>query len=203
MNVTTEHANGIAIVRVGETRLMYPMLSEFSAAVQRCSPPASADILIDLSPVTYVDSATIGCLMDLYRQASAAGGRAEALRRPEARRDDADDDRRAELHRDPRRRAERRQELRGVACAPSRRRPAQRVTLDGDLLAVMEALYKEVTARRELESHVRRHGARNPAPHRADDGRGAAQYLSESLFLNTVTYENDKLEAYMKKLTEK
>jgi len=24
--------------------------------------------------VTYVDSATIGCLMDLYRQASAAGG---------------------------------------------------------------------------------------------------------------------------------
>ena len=26
------------------------------------------NILIDLAPVTYVDSATIGCLMDLYRQ---------------------------------------------------------------------------------------------------------------------------------------
>ena len=26
-------------------------------------------------------------------------------------------------------------------------------------------------------------------------------YLAESLFLNTVKYENDKLEAYMKKLT--
>ena len=33
------------------------------------------DILIDLTPVTYVDSATIGCLLDLYRQIRAAGGR--------------------------------------------------------------------------------------------------------------------------------
>ena len=31
-------------------------------------------MLIDLSTVTYVDSATIGCLMDLYRQTTAAGG---------------------------------------------------------------------------------------------------------------------------------
>ena len=31
-------------------------------------------VLLDLSTVTYVDSATIGCLMDLYRQATAAGG---------------------------------------------------------------------------------------------------------------------------------
>ena len=35
MNITTEHANGIAVVRVGESRLMYPLLSEFSAAVQK------------------------------------------------------------------------------------------------------------------------------------------------------------------------
>ena len=28
-------------------------------------------------------------------------------------------------------------------------------------------------------------------------------YLVESLFLNTVRYENDKLEAYMKKLSRK
>ena len=31
-------------------------------------------VLLDLSQVTYVDSATIGCLMDLYRQAVGAGG---------------------------------------------------------------------------------------------------------------------------------
>ena len=32
------------------------------------------EILIDLTPVTYVDSATIGCFMDLYRQVHGAGG---------------------------------------------------------------------------------------------------------------------------------
>ena len=31
-------------------------------------------VVVDLSSVGYVDSATIGCLMDLYRQANAAGG---------------------------------------------------------------------------------------------------------------------------------
>jgi hypothetical protein len=34
-----------------------------------------------------------------------------------------------------------------------------------------------------------------------DDERRA--YLAESLFLNTVKYENDKLEAYMKRLAKK
>ena len=29
------------------------------------------------------------------------------------------------------------------------------------------------------------------------------QYLTESLFLNTVTYENEKTTAYVRKLTEK
>ena len=33
------------------------------------------------------------------------------------------------------------------------------IALDGDLLAVMEALHQEVTARRELERIVRGHGA--------------------------------------------
>ena len=74
MNLTTEHTDGIAIVRVGETRLMYPLLSEFADAVAGLVKSGELKILIDLSPVVYVDSASIGCLMDLYRQSSAAGG---------------------------------------------------------------------------------------------------------------------------------
>ena len=70
MNVTTEQAGGVSIVRVGETRLMYPILSDFSSAVSALVAGGQREILIDLSPVTYVDSATIGCLMDLYRQVS-------------------------------------------------------------------------------------------------------------------------------------
>jgi anti-sigma B factor antagonist len=74
MNLTTEHANGIAIVRVGESRLMYPLLSEFASAVTQLIAAGERKVLVDLSAVGYVDSATIGCLMDLYRQAAAAGG---------------------------------------------------------------------------------------------------------------------------------
>ena len=33
MNVKTDHSGGVAIVRVGETRLMYPILSDFASAV--------------------------------------------------------------------------------------------------------------------------------------------------------------------------
>jgi anti-sigma B factor antagonist len=74
MNLTTERSHGIAVVRVGESRLMYPLLSEFSTAVTSLISSGEQKLLIDLSPVSYVDSATIGCLMDLYRQAAAAGG---------------------------------------------------------------------------------------------------------------------------------
>jgi anti-anti-sigma factor len=74
MNLTTDQTDEIAIVRVGETRLMYPLLSEFAATVTALVAAGRQRILIDLSPVTYIDSATIGCLMDLYRQSVAAGG---------------------------------------------------------------------------------------------------------------------------------
>ena len=74
MNVKTEQAGGVSIVRVGETRMMYPLLSDFSSAVTGLVAGGKKEILIDLSPVTYVDSATIGCLMDLYRQVHGAGG---------------------------------------------------------------------------------------------------------------------------------
>ena len=74
MNLTTDRAQGIAIVRVGETRMMYPLLADFSGAVMGLLTGGDKKVMIDLSKVTYVDSATIGCLMDLYRQATAAGG---------------------------------------------------------------------------------------------------------------------------------
>jgi anti-anti-sigma factor len=75
MQVTTAQAGSVGIVRVGETRLMYPLLADFAAAVTGLVADGSRDILIDLTPVTYVDSATIGCLMDLYRHVHAGGGR--------------------------------------------------------------------------------------------------------------------------------
>ena len=76
------------------------------------------------------------------------------------------------------------------------------ITLDGDLLAIMEALYREVTARQELgrsfEDMLRE------INHLIDqmDEAERRTYLVESLFLNTGKYENDKLEAYMRKISK-
>ena len=75
------------------------------------------------------------------------------------------------------------------------------IPLDGDLLAIMEVLYREVTARKELErSFEDMIKEINHLIEQMDDAERRA-YLLESLFLNTVKYENDKLEAYMRKLT--
>ena len=76
------------------------------------------------------------------------------------------------------------------------------IPLDGDLLAIMEALYREVTARRELERSFE--DMQREIVHlidQMDDGERRA-YLLESLFLNTVRYENDKLDAYMRNLAK-
>jgi len=73
MNLTTDRSQGVAVVRVNETRLMYPILSDFANTITSLLASGERKVLLDLSTVTYVDSATIGCLMDLYRQASAAG----------------------------------------------------------------------------------------------------------------------------------
>ena len=74
------------------------------------------------------------------------------------------------------------------------------ITLDGDLLAIMETLYKEVTAKRGLDRSFE--DMMREITHLIDQmaEEDRRTYLLESLFLNTVKYENDKLEAYMRKL---
>ena len=74
---------------------------------------------------------------------------------------------------------------------------------DGDLLAVLEALYREVTLKRqfrgsfedmmrEIESLVEQMSP--------EDRR---RYLVESLFLNYNTFESEMLDAYARRLTAK
>jgi len=76
------------------------------------------------------------------------------------------------------------------------------VPLDGDLLTVLETLYVELSAKRDLErtfeDTVRE--IQHVIEQMSEEER--QQYLSESLFLNFVSYENERLGAYMKKLSE-
>ena len=77
------------------------------------------------------------------------------------------------------------------------------IAVDGDLLSMLESLYVEVTAKRELErtfeDMVRE--IQHLIEQMNDEER--RQYFAESLFLNVVSYENERLGAYMKKLTKK
>jgi len=74
MNLSTDRSQGVVIVRVGEAKLMYPMLSEFAGLVAGLVAEGESKVVIDMSHVAYLDSASIGCLMDLYRQSTQAGG---------------------------------------------------------------------------------------------------------------------------------
>jgi hypothetical protein len=77
----------------------------------------------------------------------------------------------------------------------------QSIALDGDLLAILEGLYREVTLKNELkvsfEDMMRE--IRSLVEQMEEQDRRA--YLVESLFLNSVTYENEMLDAYMRRLT--
>ena len=74
------------------------------------------------------------------------------------------------------------------------------IVLDGDLLAIMETLYHEVTARKALERSFEDMVREIDHLIRQMTDEERRSYLAESLFLNTVKYENDKLESYMRKI---
>jgi hypothetical protein len=73
--------------------------------------------------------------------------------------------------------------------------------LDGELLSVLEALYHEVTLKRQLRvsfEDMMKEIEGLVAQMGEEERR---RYLVESLFLNSVTYENEMLDAYMRRIT--
>jgi hypothetical protein len=74
------------------------------------------------------------------------------------------------------------------------------IALDGDIMTVLETLYEDVTVRLELErtfEDMMREITHVVGQLTEDERR---TYLVESLFLNTVTYENERLSAYLRRL---
>jgi hypothetical protein len=75
------------------------------------------------------------------------------------------------------------------------------VALDGDLLAILEALYREVTLKNSLRVSFEEMMREIQGIVAQLSPEEQQSYLVESLFLNSVTYENEMLDAYMRKLT--
>ncbi len=72
------------------------------------------------------------------------------------------------------------------------------IELDGDLLAILEALYREVSVRSEFRNTYE--AMTREISHLVDamDAGERRSYLIESLFLNVVRYENERLAAFLK-----
>jgi hypothetical protein len=75
------------------------------------------------------------------------------------------------------------------------------IALDGDLLAIIETLFQEITVKRQLDRSYEdmMREIRHLIEQMTDAER--RDYLAESLFHNTVRFENDRLAAYMEKLS--
>ena len=67
MQLVVEEREDLRIVRVQEAKLTYPVLSTFFAEVRQLVETGTLKLLIDLGAVSYIDSASIGCLMDIHR----------------------------------------------------------------------------------------------------------------------------------------
>jgi anti-sigma B factor antagonist len=67
MQISVEDRGDVKVVRVKEPKLTYPILSSFFTSVQKLVEEGTRKIVIDLGNVSYIDSASIGCLMDIHR----------------------------------------------------------------------------------------------------------------------------------------
>jgi anti-anti-sigma factor len=74
MQLPVDDSGDVRIVRVPGPKLTYPTLSEFFAGVRQIVEQGARKLVIDMRGVTYVDSAAIGCLMDIHRLLRDNGG---------------------------------------------------------------------------------------------------------------------------------
>ncbi|HLE20760.1 MAG TPA: STAS domain-containing protein [Vicinamibacteria bacterium] len=74
MRLEIDSSGEVKIVRIKEDKLVYPKLTDFLGQVNRLVESGTRKMIIDLSAVSYLDSASIGCLMDIYRLLSERTG---------------------------------------------------------------------------------------------------------------------------------
>ncbi len=74
MNLEIDSRGDIKIIRMKEERLVYSMLGSFFAEVSKLIDAGARKVVLDMSSVAYIDSASVGCLMDIYRTMSERSG---------------------------------------------------------------------------------------------------------------------------------
>jgi anti-sigma B factor antagonist len=67
MQLAFDVRDDVTVVHVQEAKLTYPVLSSFFSEVQQRVEDGARKVVVDLQDVGYLDSASIGCLMDIHR----------------------------------------------------------------------------------------------------------------------------------------
>ena len=75
--------------------------------------------------------------------------------------------------------------------------------MDGDIMAIIESLYQEVVLKKELKHTYKdmKEEIENIVAQMPEQERKT--YLVESLFLNSVIYENQMIDAFIKRLKKR
>ena len=66
MKLSVARNRDVKVVRVQESRLTYPVLADFYAEVRQIVEEGAQRLVIDLEAVAYIDSAAVGCLIDIH-----------------------------------------------------------------------------------------------------------------------------------------
>jgi anti-anti-sigma factor len=74
LDLRVEAAGDTCIVRVKTAKLTYPVLSAFFDQVRAIVDDGTRHLVLDLEAVTYIDSETIGCLVEIHRLVHDGGG---------------------------------------------------------------------------------------------------------------------------------
>ena len=84
MDLSIEKNGAAIIIRIQTARVIYPLLPALVEKTKAEVEQGGRSLVLDLSAVSYIDSATIGCIMDIYRLAKDEGGALHILA-PQAR----------------------------------------------------------------------------------------------------------------------
>jgi anti-anti-sigma factor len=74
VNLHVESVGDVQVVRVNEPRLVFQTLSSFTDYIANLMTGGTEKLLIDMSQVQYIDSASIGGIVDLYRKSAEGTG---------------------------------------------------------------------------------------------------------------------------------
>jgi anti-sigma B factor antagonist len=74
LDLSVEPSGDATIVRVKTAKLTYPVLSAFFEEVRAILENGTRRLVLDLEAVSYIDSATIGCLVEIHRLVADGGG---------------------------------------------------------------------------------------------------------------------------------